>query len=71
MDFLDTPIDELQLSVRSFNCLKNANISTVRELVAKSKGELLTTKHFGRLSLAEIEKVLASMGLRLSDDDDS
>jgi DNA-directed RNA polymerase subunit alpha len=51
--------------VRSFNCLKNANIRTLRELVQKTEGEMLKTKNFGRKSLNEIKDILSSMGLGL------
>lgn len=56
-------VDELELSVRSANCLKNANIKTIFELVQKTEGEMLRTKNFGRKSLNEIKEVLATMGL--------
>jgi DNA-directed RNA polymerase subunit alpha len=62
---LDKGVDELELSVRSFNCLKNANIRTLRELVQKTEGEMLKTKNFGRKSLNEIKDILSSMGLGL------
>ncbi len=58
-------IDELELSVRAVNCLKNANIFTIGELVQKSDSEMLKTKNFGRKSLNEIKTVLAQMGLGL------
>lgn len=66
-DYLATSIDELELSVRSWNCLKNENIRTVEELCAKTRAQLLRTPNFGRLSLREIEQVLQSMGLKLRD----
>ena len=53
------------MSVRSYNCLKNANIQTIRELVQKSESEMLRTKNFGRKSLNEIKEILLSMGLNL------
>ena len=62
---LDRSVDELELSVRSYNCLKNADIRTIRELVQKSEPEMLKTKNFGRKSLNEIKEILTSMGLRL------
>jgi DNA-directed RNA polymerase subunit alpha len=62
---LDKSVEELELSVRSYNCLKNANIRTIRELVLKTEGEMLKTKNFGRKSLNEIKEILASMGLSL------
>ncbi len=62
---LDRSVEELELSVRSYNCLKNANISTIRELVQKTEQDMLKTKNFGRKSLNEIKEILASMGLSL------
>ena len=62
---LDKSVEELELSVRSYNCLKNANIRTIRELVQKTEGEMLKTKNFGRKSLNEIKEILATMGLGL------
>src|ERR671939_1202029 len=62
---LDRSVDELELSVRSYNCLKNADIRTIRELVQKSEAEMLKTKNFGRKSLNEIKEILTSMGLHL------
>jgi DNA-directed RNA polymerase subunit alpha len=56
-------VEELELSVRSANCLKNANIKTIGELVQKTEGEMLRTKNFGRKSLNEIKEVLSTMGL--------
>ncbi|MBN2333675.1 MAG: DNA-directed RNA polymerase subunit alpha [Deltaproteobacteria bacterium] len=58
-------VDELELSVRSANCLKNANISLIGELVQKTETEMLTTKNFGRKSLNEIKDILSQMGLSL------
>lgn len=58
-------VDELELSVRSANCLKNANIFYIGELVQKTEGEMLRTKNFGRKSLNEIKEVLTEMGLSL------
>jgi DNA-directed RNA polymerase subunit alpha len=58
-------VDELELSVRSANCLQNANIRYIGELVQRSEGEMLKTKNFGRKSLNEIKEVLQSMGLSL------
>jgi len=58
-------VDELELSVRSANCLQNANIRYIGELVQKSESEMLKTKNFGRKSLNEIKEVLQSMGLSL------
>src|SRR3954463_11664312 len=62
---LNRSVEELELSVRSYNCLKNANIQTIGELVQKSEAEMLKTKNFGRKSLNEIKEILASMGLSL------
>lgn len=58
-------VDELELSVRAFNCLKSANIKTIAELVQKTEHEMLRTKNFGRKSLNEIKEILHSMGLHL------
>lgn len=65
---LGRSIDELDLSVRSANCLKNANIHSLRDLVRKSEKEMLETKNFGRKSLEEVREVLSGMGLRLGMD---
>jgi DNA-directed RNA polymerase subunit alpha len=62
---LDKSVEELELSVRSYNCLKNANIRTLRELVTKTEADMLKTKNFGRKSLNEIKEILAGMGLSL------
>ena len=59
------PVSELELSVRSANCLKNAEISLIGELVQKTEAEMLKTKNFGRKSLNEIKTILAEMGLSL------
>ena len=64
-EHLDKSVEELELSVRSYNCLKNANIRTIRELVQKTEAEMLKTKNFGRKSLNEIKEILTSMGLSL------
>jgi DNA-directed RNA polymerase subunit alpha len=64
-EHLDKSVEELELSVRSYNCLKNANIRTIRELVQKTEGEMLKTKNFGRKSLNEIKEILQTMGLSL------
>ncbi len=65
---LNRPVDELELSVRSYNCLKNADIRTIRDLVQKTEPEMLKTKNFGKKSLQEIKEVLAEMGLTLGMD---
>ena len=62
-DQLDRSVDELELSVRSYNCLKNAGIKTIRELVLRSEREMLATKNFGKKSLGEIRDILRGMGL--------
>jgi DNA-directed RNA polymerase subunit alpha len=62
---LNRSVEELELSVRSYNCLKNANIQTIGELVQKSEAEMLKTKNFGRKSLNEIKEILSTMGLSL------
>jgi DNA-directed RNA polymerase subunit alpha len=64
-DKLNKSVDELELSVRSYNCLKNANIRTIGELVQKTEPEMLKTKNFGRKSLNEIKEILGTMGLSL------
>jgi DNA-directed RNA polymerase subunit alpha len=64
-EHLDKSVDELELSVRSYNCLKNSDIKTIRDLVQKSEAEMLKTKNFGRKSLNEIKDILTSMGLGL------
>jgi len=62
---LNRSVEELELSVRSYNCLKNANIQTIGELVQKTEAEMLRTKNFGRKSLNEIKEILSNMGLSL------
>jgi len=62
-DQLDRSVDELELSVRSYNCLKNAGIKTIRDLVQRSEREMLATKNFGKKSLGEIRDILRGMGL--------
>jgi len=58
-------VDELELSVRSANCLKHANIKYIGDLVQKTEAEILGTKNFGRKSLNEIKEILTNMGLGL------
>lgn len=58
-------VDELELSVRSANCLQNANIKLIGELVQRTEADMLKTKNFGRKSLREIKEILATMGLQL------
>jgi DNA-directed RNA polymerase subunit alpha len=62
---LNRSVEELELSVRSYNCLKNANIQSIGELVQKTENEMLKTKNFGRKSLNEIKEILSTMGLSL------
>ncbi|HND11677.1 MAG TPA: DNA-directed RNA polymerase subunit alpha [Pseudomonadota bacterium] len=62
---LDKSVEELELSVRSANCLQNANIRYIGELVQRSEAEMLKTKNFGRKSLKEIKEILAEMNLSL------
>lgn len=62
---LSTPVDELELSVRSSNCLKNANINILGDLVRKTEDEMLQTRNFGKKSLEEIREKLAEYGLKL------
>jgi len=69
---LSKSVEELELSVRSYNCLKNANIQTIAELVRRTDSEMLRTRNFGRKSLNEIKEILDNMGLHLGmkiDDD--
>lgn len=65
---LSRSVDELELSVRSYNCLKKTNIETIGELVQKTEAEMLKTKNFGRKSLNEIKEILKQMGLSLGMD---
>jgi DNA-directed RNA polymerase subunit alpha len=67
---LGRSVDELELSVRSYNCLKNASIQTIGDLVTKTEAEMLKTKNFGRKSLNEIKDILSEMGLSLGMDVD-
>jgi DNA-directed RNA polymerase subunit alpha len=62
-DLLDRAVDELELSVRSYNCLKNADIRTIRDLIKRSERDMLHTKNFGKKSLTEIKDLLHGMGL--------
>jgi len=64
-EYLWRSVDELELSVRSANCLQNANIHYIGDLVQRSEAEMLKTKNFGRKSLKEIKEILANMGLSL------
>jgi len=65
---LDRSVSELELSVRAANCLKNVDLSTIRDLVQKTEAEMLKTKNFGRKSLNEIKDVLGDMNLHLGMD---
>src|SRR5579859_7846936 len=62
-EVLSRSVEELELSVRSYNCLKNANIQTIGDLVQKTEAEMLRTKNFGRKSLNEIKEILGRLGL--------
>ena len=68
---LNRSVEELELSVRSYNCLKNANIQTIGELVQKTEAEMLKTKNFGRKSLNEIKEILrrwvSSLGMKIDE----
>jgi DNA-directed RNA polymerase subunit alpha len=66
---LEMTIEELDLSVRSFNCLKRANINTVEDLISKSEDEMIKVRNLGRKSLEEVVHKLAMMGLSLQSDD--
>lgn len=66
---LEMTIEELDLSVRSFNCLKRANINTVEDLISKTQDEMIKVRNLGRKSLEEVEHKLAMMGLSLANDD--
>lgn len=66
----DTPIEELELSVRSYNCLKRAGISTVRELTEKSQEDMMKVRNLGRKSLDEVEAKLHELGLSFKDSDE-
>ena len=68
---LEMTIEELDLSVRSFNCLKRANINTVEDLISKTQDEMIKVRNLGRKSLEEVEHKLAMMGLSLADEDNN
>jgi DNA-directed RNA polymerase subunit alpha len=68
---LEMTIEELDLSVRSFNCLKRANINTVEDLIGKTQDEMIKVRNLGRKSLEEVEHKLAMMGLNLASDDNN
>ena len=67
---LEMTIEELDLSVRSFNCLKRANINTVEDLISKTEDEMMKVRNLGRKSLEEVENKLAMMGLSLASESD-
>ena len=67
---LETTIEELDLSVRSFNCLKRASINTVEDLINKTEDDMMKVRNLGRKSLEEVIAKLASLGLSLRDDDE-
>lgn len=67
---MEMTIEELDLSVRSFNCLKRANINTVEDLVSKTQDEMIKVRNLGRKSLEEVIQKLAMMGLSLASEDD-
>ncbi|MBI4651462.1 DNA-directed RNA polymerase subunit alpha, partial [Candidatus Desantisbacteria bacterium] len=62
IELLNKSVDELELSVRSYNCLKASNIKSIKDLVQRSEGEMLKFRNFGRKSLTEIKEILHSMG---------
>lgn len=64
-EYMNRSVDDLELSVRAYNCLKNANLRTIVELVQRTEQEMLKTKNFGRKSLNEIKDLLTSMNLQL------
>ena len=68
---LEMTIEELDLSVRSFNCLKRANINTVEDLISKTQDEMIKVRNLGRKSLEEVEHKLAMMGLSLASEDNN
>jgi len=68
---LEMTIEELDLSVRSFNCLKRANINTVEDLINKTQDEMMKVRNLGRKSLEEVINKLAMMGLALADDENN
>ena len=66
---LELTIEELDLSVRSFNCLKRANINTVEDLISKTEDEMMKVRNLGRKSLEEVINKLSMMGLSLADEE--
>ena len=68
---LEMSIEEMDLSVRSFNCLKRANINTVEDLISRSGEDMIKVRNLGRKSLEEVQNKLAMMGLSLASDGSS
>ena len=68
---LEMTIEEMDLSVRSFNCLKRANINTVEDLISKTESEMMKVRNLGRKSLEEVVNKLAMMGLSLAKEDNN
>lgn len=68
---LEMSIEEMDLSVRSFNCLKRANINTVEDLISRSGEDMIKVRNLGRKSLEEVQNKLAMMGLSLASDSSS
>lgn len=68
---LDMTIEELDLSVRSYNCLKRASINTLQELIQKSEEDMMKVRNLGKKSLEEVQQKLESMGLKLKSDSDN
>ena len=68
---LELTIEELDLSVRSFNCLKRANINTVEDLISKTEDDMMKVRNLGRKSLEEVINKLAMMGLSLASEDNN
>jgi len=66
----DTPIEDLELSVRSYNCLKRAGINTIGELVQKSEEDMIKVRNLGKKSLEEVELKLRSLGMALKPSDE-
>ena len=66
---MEMTIDDMDLSVRSYNCLKRANINTVEDLISKTEEEMMKVRNLGRKSLEEVINKLALMGLSLASDD--
>ena len=67
---LEMTVEELDLSVRSFNCLKRANINTVEELVEKTEAEMMKVRNLGKKSLEEVQNKLAELGLSLRQEEE-